>query len=608
MDDEILKPGARWRFMPLVILLAGALVVARAVARLGDVRDRFIQGDNDDIMRLLEVRAWLDGQGWFDMMQYRVLPPEGISLHWSRLVDAGIGGMMAGLALVFPPDLAERLTLILWPSLLMVALLAVVGRGTWRVLGPLAASFAMVMVLVWNPLADVTFKVGRIDHHNLQILMVTVMAFAMVWPGRPGLRGMVAGAAAALSLAVGLEMLPLILAVWVMLGLRAAFGREGAEPFLAAFGLTLLGAAPVLVMAQTAPAEWLVAQCDELATPALALIAAGTAASVLPSVLGDRLRSPWGRAGAMLAVAAGGCLLAGPLLLPCAAGPYGALSPEVQQAISDWITEAQPGLLFLESRPYGYAIIMLPALVAVGGSTAIWLRQRREMDPMQADAVAQMLVIGLIGLAGTFAQIRMIHLAVPAVPFLAGFLLSRLAVAWRRRDGRDRRAALALVAALGLVLFVKPVAGVTMDLPRLFRAEAAGLDAGALDNSCRDAESLGELAALPPSVVLTTSNLSVPLLLATDHASVAAPYHRSETAFWNAFFPFRDEAKMKEALRRTPAIAYVAVCRRAAQGKGLDFADALRRGAAPDWLVPVLDEAGALAVYRVDRAALDAEG
>jgi hypothetical protein len=42
---------------------------------------------NDSIMRLLSVRDWLNGQGWFDMSNGRVLPPEGISLHWSRYVD-----------------------------------------------------------------------------------------------------------------------------------------------------------------------------------------------------------------------------------------------------------------------------------------------------------------------------------------------------------------------------------------------------------------------------------------------------------------------------------------------------------------------------------------
>jgi hypothetical protein len=45
-------------------------------------------------MRFLSVRDWLNGQGWFDMSNNRVLPPEGMSLHWSRYVDLGIAGVI----------------------------------------------------------------------------------------------------------------------------------------------------------------------------------------------------------------------------------------------------------------------------------------------------------------------------------------------------------------------------------------------------------------------------------------------------------------------------------------------------------------------------------
>ena len=43
--------------------------------------------DPDDIMRLLEVRDWVGGQSWFDVTQYRLNPPAGAPMHWSRLVD-----------------------------------------------------------------------------------------------------------------------------------------------------------------------------------------------------------------------------------------------------------------------------------------------------------------------------------------------------------------------------------------------------------------------------------------------------------------------------------------------------------------------------------------
>ena len=601
VEDDILKPEGRWRFMPLAILLIAAMIVARAVGHFGSVMESFVHGDNDDIMRLMEVRDWLAGQGWFDMMQYRILPPDGVPMHWSRYIDAGIGGMMLGLEPFVGQDLAERLTLVIWPSLLLVLLLALVGRGTWKVLGPVAAALAMIFLLVWNPIADITFKIGRIDHHNVQILLISAMSFAMIWPGRAGLRGALAGASAAASLAVGLEMLPLILVVWVMLGLRAAFDMPGARQFLAAFGAALLVLSPLLVAGQTAPTEWFAPYCDELATPTLALIAAGAAGSVLPVLVGGRIGSPWVLSGVMLAVALAGCWLAAPLLVPCLAGPYGALPQDVQVAISTQITEAQPGLLYFAGRPFGYVIIMGPAVAAVVGAAVLWWTDRGRLGADQRDAVGQMLVLGCLGILGTFAQIRMIHIAVPAVAFLAGFLLSRLTVGWYRN--RNGRAALAMFGMLTATLFIQPLSIAVTNLTHMLRAEAATGDPAPWDNGCRDAESLGELRDLPPATILTTSNMAVPLILLTQHDGATAPYHRSATGFWNEFFPFRTEANMRRAIEASP-IDYVVVCRSSTYGKSLAVAHDLLEGRAPAWLVPALPEAKALAVFRVDRAAM----
>src|SRR5690348_1420704 len=43
--------------------------------------------DTDDNMRIMQVRALLHGQGWYDLRNYRMNPPFGASIHWSRLVD-----------------------------------------------------------------------------------------------------------------------------------------------------------------------------------------------------------------------------------------------------------------------------------------------------------------------------------------------------------------------------------------------------------------------------------------------------------------------------------------------------------------------------------------
>jgi hypothetical protein len=45
-------------------------------------------------MRLQQVRDWLAGQSWFDVTQYRVDPPHGLPMHWSRLLDVPLAAVI----------------------------------------------------------------------------------------------------------------------------------------------------------------------------------------------------------------------------------------------------------------------------------------------------------------------------------------------------------------------------------------------------------------------------------------------------------------------------------------------------------------------------------
>ena len=67
----------------------------------------FVLGDTDDNLRMSQVRALLNGQDWYDLRQYKLNPPEGANVHWSRLVDLPL----AGLILALRPLSAWRLRL-----------------------------------------------------------------------------------------------------------------------------------------------------------------------------------------------------------------------------------------------------------------------------------------------------------------------------------------------------------------------------------------------------------------------------------------------------------------------------------------------------------------
>src|SRR6185437_14002572 len=144
----------RWKLVAFVLWL---LVCAWFLYQKSTDIRYFGLGDTDDNMRMMQVRGLLHGQGWFDLRDYRMNPPFGANIHWSRLVD------------------------------------------------PLAYPFALLAILF----ADSTnsmFMPERIDHHGWQLAFLALSIAGMADPKR--LRGgLVLGITSALSLAIGLEMI-----------------------------------------------------------------------------------------------------------------------------------------------------------------------------------------------------------------------------------------------------------------------------------------------------------------------------------------------------------------------------------------------------------------
>ena len=76
--------GRRWK--EIVFLVWLGLSAWFIWQKWGQIR-WFGLGDTDDNMRIMQVRALLHGQGWYDLRDYRMNPPYGANIHWSRLVD-----------------------------------------------------------------------------------------------------------------------------------------------------------------------------------------------------------------------------------------------------------------------------------------------------------------------------------------------------------------------------------------------------------------------------------------------------------------------------------------------------------------------------------------
>jgi len=122
------------RLAPVVMIYWLAISIMALVIKLPTATD-LIGADNDDIMRLVEVRDLLGGQGWFDMMQYRLGLADGTLMHWSRLVDLPIAATIKFLSLFMAMPLAEGVAATVWPLLVSLLLFVPLGLAGRRIGG-----------------------------------------------------------------------------------------------------------------------------------------------------------------------------------------------------------------------------------------------------------------------------------------------------------------------------------------------------------------------------------------------------------------------------------------------------------------------------------------
>src|SRR5688572_26524926 len=233
-------------------------------------------GDSDNYMRLVQVRDLLAGQGWYDMHLHRVNPPDGLHTHWSRLADLPYAGPMLVLRPLLGVDFAERLVVVTVPPLLLLLTMMQMARLSDRLAGWRAAVCACLLVAVSGSILA-QFVPGRTDHHGLQILLLVSGVCSMLGPERIR-SGVVAAAACALSLAVGLETAPYLVLIAAWLAGRWLVHGPPARAKATGFFLGLAVLAPALLALTVRAAEWRLARPDAFSGGHAAIIVAGCVA------------------------------------------------------------------------------------------------------------------------------------------------------------------------------------------------------------------------------------------------------------------------------------------------------------------------------------------
>lgn len=552
--------------------------------------------DTDDAMRLVQLRAWLDGpgllSGWFDMHQARLQPPLGVDMHWSRLIDAGLAGLLALFQTFTSAAEAERLMRAWWPLLWLLPTMAGMVAIAWRIAGREAAMLALLLAMVGVP-AYQQFNPGRIDHHNVQIALTLLAVAATVWSDRDRRTAFAAGALSGIVLAIGIECLPYLIACAAAMALRSVADRDAA-PALRDYGLGLAMFTVVAFGISVAPANWGRSLCDGLAFNSAAAVVTGGLMLALAGALAHthrltRLAAVMGAATATLAI----LLLAEPR---CSGGPLAMVDPAIWPIWLAEVREMQPLPVLLRNNPLtAAAIAAFPAMALV--AAAILMRDRKLRRDFGFLTVALTLTVAV---AMTMLAIRAFSYAMwIGMPLVAVLGLQLFAVL--------KLKSLAGRTAAGLTLTPLALSSGAITL-----AVAAGFDdtgdfGKQSSKACFATSSYAPLNKLAPGLIAADVSLGPYLLALTPHSVLAGPYHRLSSGIVTAHRALAEPPAIARTVINGAGVDYVMVCGpRPPDGlpepaRSRSLWASLQAGTVPEWLEPI--EAGpAFSVYRVRRS------
>ncbi|UAK24494.1 AcrB/AcrD/AcrF family protein [Sphingomonas nostoxanthinifaciens] len=567
----------RWWF-----LLAWAVIAAWLLHYKWNAIHWFALSDTDDNMRFAQVRALIDGQGWYDLRQHRVDPPAGISIHWSRLVDLPIAALMLLIRPVAGGAEAARWACALAPLLplglglyaTMLTARRLVDQWAFLLAAAIVAC-AQTTMLMWMPL--------RIDHHGWQLATLAVAVSGMADPKR--LRGgLTAGLATAVSLTIGLELLPYLAVTGALIALWWAIDVDQRER-LRGYGAALAAGTALgyVLFGSFDNAQML---CDALTPVYLStLLAAGGICVALGSLpIADR------RVRLAALVVAGAAIGAGyALAFPQCLGRPERVSPELEKIWLSHVREAKP--LYQHSWRVWFPTISLSAIGVIGAAATLW----RERATPRAMPWLLVLLLSIFSALLLLWQTR----AGPASQLMG--VIGATALGWplMRWTFGHRWMAVRVLGTVTAFLFVSGAfAGlIVKNVPEKKPQWRQRVDTA--NRRCPTLPALKPIAALPPQTILTFIDLGPRIVAVTRHDVIAAPYHRAGDAILDVQYAFRStdpETAHRTMLRHKASLLLICPGLSESTVYGSEapkgFYVQLVKGQVPTWLAPVTLPAG----------------
>jgi len=548
-------------------------------------------GDTDDNMRLMQVRGLLAGQGWYDLRQYRLDPPGGFNIHWSRLVDLPIAGLILLLKPFLGTAWAERWACGIAPLLPLAVTMAGLAFTVRRLVAP--AAYILSTIILLGAAATMQMYVPmRVDHHGWQLAMLSVTVAGLADPRRAR-GGAIVGVATAISLTIGLEMLPYAAMAGAIVTLRWVWDREEARR-LAAYAATL-GGGSAIGFAAFASYDNMAMRCDALTPVWLSVMVGGGALLFVLSWI-----SPTSRP-ARLALAAGaGAVVVAAFAhaFPQCLGRPENVSPELARTWLDNVREAKP--IYKHPLRAALPIAALPIAGLIGAIVATW--RARGSDRFSGWVPVALFVA--FAAAMLLWQVR----AGPAAQLIG--VIGATALAWVVLPwllGHRWIAVRVIGSVAGFLLISGLFAGLAIRFLPIDRPDKRTQIVSRAGARCTSIPAMRPLEPLAPTTIFTHVDLGPRLIALTHHSAIAGPYHRNGDAILDVHHAFTRGADEFRAIAKRHGARLLLVCPNMAEttlyrarAPG-GFYSQLAANQVPKWLVPVpLPRGTPFRLWRID--------
>lgn len=505
--------------------------------------------DSDDVAKVLEVRAWLNGQGFYDLFNHRSNPPIGGEMHWSRLAEMPLALFELILKPIFGDELGEKYAIFIVPLLLGAVFILIAGAIVEKLTLKKSAKYVAAIIILLCSNILFSFWPGRVDHHGLQLICLFLMLYGFFDASKKG--GMIAGFALAASLTIGFEALPIQIFMMIWLVMLWFLKNPMRDAQILNFCFALAVGIIIGFFINVAPQNYSVGENDRLSIAQVLPIIFGAISFGLLILYGKNF-GIGKRFFALLLIGIG--VLAIGTQFPILLKPlYWQVSPILHKLWLNDVGETFPIYRF----PLGLqiALVTFPAfsILAFLAKFFIDLKSKQYANN-KIDFENWFLLGGLLIFATClmcFFQVRLTGQATAFALLLSASIITILL--------NEKTLKYALIAAI----ILNPI------LPNNIEKLVAKINApkqGRLSFGeavrCRASQDFAHLAQLPKGLVLSNINLGAEILLMTQHDVLTTHFHRDtgKNLSVDIFLSKPDDAfaKLKNA-----KINYIAFCNRA---------------------------------------------